>query len=45
MNEKNQRAIANGIQPVSWTIRTKEDMLQAESEGAMVIFECFDPDE
>lgn len=44
MNEKNQRAIKNGVQPVSWTIRTKEDMLQAESEGAMVIFECFDPD-
>lgn len=45
MNEKNQRAIANGIQPVSWTIRTKEDMLRAESEGSMIIFECFDPDE
>ena len=45
MNEKNQQAISRGVQPVSWTIRTKEDMLQAESEGSIVIFECFDPDE
>ena len=30
---------------VSWTIRSRKDMLQAEAEGAMVIFEQFDPEE
>lgn len=44
MNRRNQRAIKKGIQPVSWTLRSKENLLQAESEGAMVIFECFDPE-
>lgn len=32
-------------QAVSWTIRSRKDMLQAEAEGAMVIFEQFDPEE
>ena len=29
---------------VSWTIRSKADLLQAEQEGCVVIFEQFDPD-
>lgn len=33
-----------GIQSVSWTIRSKEDLLTAEAEGAVPIFEKFDPD-
>ena len=34
-----------GAQAVSWTIRSRQDMLQAKSEGALVIFEQFDPEE
>ena len=34
-----------GIQPVSWTLRRKEDLLTAEREGSIGIFERFDPDE
>lgn len=34
-----------GIQEVSWTIRQKEDLLNAEQAGSIGIFECFDPDE
>ena len=34
-----------GIQPVSWTLRRKEDLLSAEREGSIGIFERFDPDE
>ena len=34
-----------GIQEVSWTIRRKEDLLEAEQAGSIGIFECFDPDE
>ena len=34
-----------GIQPVSWTLRKKEDLLTAEREGAISIFERFDPNE
>ena len=34
-----------GIQEVSWTIRRKEDLLNAEQAGSIGIFECFDPDE
>ena len=34
-----------GIQEVSWTIRQKEDLLEAEQAGSIGIFECFDPDE
>ena len=30
---------------VSWTIRSKADLLQAEKEGRVVIFEQFDPDQ
>lgn len=32
-----------GIQSVSWTIRSQEELEAAEREGAMVIFEQFDP--
>ena len=32
-----------GAQEFSWTIRSKETMDAAEKDGAMVIFECFDP--
>lgn len=31
-------------QPVSWTIRTKQDLLACEREGAIPIFERFDPE-
>lgn len=34
-----------GIQEFSWTIRRKEDLLNAEQAGSIGIFECFDPDE
>lgn len=34
-----------GIQEVSWTIRSKADLLAAEAAGCIPIFECFDPDE
>lgn len=30
--------------PVYWTITSKEDLLTAEAEGALAIFERFDPD-
>lgn len=33
-----------GIQGVSWTIRSKQDLLTAEAEGLIPIFEKFDPD-
>jgi len=49
---EDRRAIANriatrlwGVQPVSWTIRSRQDMLQAEAESSLVIFEQFDPKE
>ena len=32
-----------GAQEFSWTIRSKADMAAAEQDGALVIFECFDP--
>lgn len=32
------------IQPVHWTLRSKEDLIAAENEGAIPIFEKFDPD-
>lgn len=32
-----------GAQEFSWTIRSKADMDAAEQDGALVIFECFDP--
>ena len=31
------------IQEVSWTLRKKRDLLAAEQEGSIGIFECFDP--
>lgn len=37
--------LKNGGQEVSWTIRSKKDLLDAESLGCIPIFECFDPDE
>ena len=33
-----------GIQGVSWTIRSKQDLLTAEAEGLIPIFETFDPE-
>ena len=33
-----------GLQEVSWTIRSKEDLLTAEADGSIPIFEKFDPD-
>ena len=37
--------VRSGVQEVNWTIDSKEDMLAAEADGALVIFERFDPDE
>ena len=37
--------VMTGVQEVDWTITSKEDMLTAEAEGALVIFERFDPEE
>lgn len=31
-------------QIVYWTLRSKEELLEAEAQGALPIFECFDPD-
>ena len=33
-----------GVQEVSWTIRSKEDLLRCERAGSIGIFETFDPD-
>lgn len=44
-NKRNQDAIKAGIQPVSWTIRSMEDLLQAEAEGSIPIFELFNPNQ
>ena len=44
-NRANQRAIGKlGLQEVSWTIRSKEDLDTVEAAGAIPIFEKFDPD-
>ncbi|MBP5750864.1 MAG: glycerophosphodiester phosphodiesterase, partial [Firmicutes bacterium] len=41
----NRRAIGKlGLQEVSWTIRSKEDLKTVEEAGAIPIFEKFDPD-
>jgi len=37
--------IMSGVQEVDWTIANKEDMRTAEADGALVIFERFDPEE
>jgi len=42
-NEINQKCIKKGIQPVSWTIRSMEDLITCENEGSIPIFEGFDP--
>lgn len=34
-----------GIQGVAWTLRSKEELLRAEAEGLIPIFEHFDPEE
>ena len=34
-----------GAQEVSWTIRSKQELLACEAAGSLPIFECFDPDE
>jgi len=44
-NKANRRCIKKGCKEVSWTIRSKEDMLAVERGGGIAIFECFDPDE
>ncbi|MBQ7247409.1 MAG: glycerophosphodiester phosphodiesterase [Lachnospiraceae bacterium] len=36
--------VSGGVQEVSWTIRSKEDLLKAEEDGSIPIFECFDPE-
>lgn len=33
-----------GVQSVSWTIRSRQEMTTAEQEGSIVIFEQFDPE-
>jgi len=43
-NRSLRRCITSGVQEVHWTIRSEADMAQSEQEGAMVIFERFDPD-
>ncbi len=40
-----RRCAASGIQEINWTVRSKADMALCEADGALVIFECFDPDE
>lgn len=41
----NRRAIDQlGLQEVSWTIRSREDLRTVETAGAIPIFETFDPD-
>ena len=41
----NRRAVDKlGLQEVSWTIRSKEDLKTVEEAGAIPIFEKFDPD-
>ena len=48
-NERRRQTRSNvyhylyGAQEFSWTIRSKADMDAAEQDGALVIFECFDP--
>ena len=37
-------AVMTGVQEVDWTIASKEDMKTAEEDGALVIFERFDPE-
>ena len=34
-----------GVQEVSWTIRSKEDLLACEKFGSIGIFEKFDPEQ
>lgn len=34
-----------GVQEVSWTVRSREDMEALEKEGCLIIFENFDPEE
>jgi len=43
-NKNLRKCIASVVQEVHWTIRSKEDMMQSEKEGALVIFEKFDPE-
>ena len=45
MDLNNRRCVTKyGLQEVSWTIRSKEDLEAAESVGAIPIFEKFDPE-
>lgn len=44
MNKANRRYIKHGVQEVCWTIRSKEALADVEKDGAIPIFECFDPD-
>ncbi len=39
-----QRYLRKGGQEVSWTLRSKEDLIFAESVGSIPIFETFDPE-
>lgn len=40
-----QKALKKGMQEVNWTIRCKEDLEAVLRNGALAIFEKFDPDE
>lgn len=40
-----KRSLQRGKQEVSWTIRSKADLLAAEAAGSIPIFEKFDPEE
>lgn len=44
-NEVNQRCIKKGLLQFNWTICNKEDLLTVEKEGAVPIFERFNPNE
>ena len=41
----NRLCVRRGVQEVCWTIRSREDLLTTEKDGAIAIFECFDPEE
>ena len=40
----NRLCVRRGVQEVCWTIRSREDLSAAEKDGAIAIFECFDPE-
>lgn len=44
-NKMLRRSAKSGVQEVSWTIRSKKDLIECEASGSIPIFELFDPDE